>query len=134
MMDSRERLLTTLEHKEPDRVPYDLAGSHVTGIHVKAYRNLCNYLGINPEPIEFSDVYQQTVIPQKDLLEKFNVDTRGLFPLCSHNWDVKGKNAGNYYEHIDEWGFVQHFPKEDGHYWFLVKSPIGGTMTTPEEI
>ena len=89
-MNSRERLLTALEHKEPDKVPYDLAGSHVTGIHVNAYGNLCKYLGIDPEPIEFSDVYQQTVIPKKEILEKFDVDTRGLFPLCSHNWNVQG--------------------------------------------
>jgi uroporphyrinogen decarboxylase len=48
-MNSRERILLSLEHKEPDRVPYGLAGSHVTGIHVVAYKKLCNYLGIDPD-------------------------------------------------------------------------------------
>ena len=37
-MNSRERVLTTLNHQEPDRVPFDLAGTQVTGIHIKAYR------------------------------------------------------------------------------------------------
>ena len=94
-MNSRERILLSLEHKEPDRVPYDLAGSHVSGIHVKAYRKLCNYLGIDPEPIVFSDIIQQVVTPNDQLLDKLQVDTRGLFPLCSHNWNIDGKDIGD---------------------------------------
>ena len=35
-MNSRERLLTTFNHQEPDRVPYDLASTQVTGIQIKA--------------------------------------------------------------------------------------------------
>ncbi|MFQ8807333.1 MAG: hypothetical protein ACLR8Y_22870 [Alistipes indistinctus] len=32
MMNSRERMIKALNHQEPDRVPYDLAGTTVTGI------------------------------------------------------------------------------------------------------
>ena len=127
-MNSRERILMSLEHKEPDHVPYDLGGSHVTTISAKAYKNLCEHLGISAEPIEYSDVYQQVVVPNNEMLDKFEVDTRGLYPLCSHNWNVKGHDVGEYYEHTDEWGFVQRFPKENGLYWSLVKSPIDGMI------
>ena len=41
-MNSRERVLMALNHKEPDKVPYDLGGTVVTGIHVQAYKNLRN--------------------------------------------------------------------------------------------
>ncbi len=123
-MNSRNRILCALEHREPDRVPFDLAATHVTGIHVDAYRSLCIYLGINPEPIHFADVIQQVVIPKQELLDRFEVDTRGLYPLCSHNWNVFGHDAGDYYEYIDEWGFTHHKPKNDGLYWSLVKSPL----------
>lgn len=41
----RERILTTLEHKEPDYIPYDLGSMSVTGISSVAYRNLVSYLG-----------------------------------------------------------------------------------------
>ena len=133
-MNSRQRLLTALQHKEPDRVPYDLAGCHVTGIHINAYKNLCRYLGIDPEPIVYSDIYQQAVVPNQQILERAGVDTKGLFPLCSHNWNINPTDAGDYYEHTDEWGFVQHLPRKDGHYWSLVKSPIDGMMATPEAI
>jgi len=33
-MNSRERILMALNHKEPDRVPFDLASTHVTSINV----------------------------------------------------------------------------------------------------
>ena len=39
-MNSRERLLTALAHKEPDRIPFDLGGTLVSGINVHALRRL----------------------------------------------------------------------------------------------
>ena len=39
-MNSRERVLAALNHKEPDRVPFDLGGTVITGIHHKAYTAL----------------------------------------------------------------------------------------------
>jgi len=132
-MNSRQRFIATLEHRSPDRVPYDLAGTHVTGIHQTAYRNLCHYLGFDDSPATFSDVIQQTVIPSDAMLQHLKVDTRGLFPLCSHNWHVKGVDKGAYLEHIDEWGFVQHFPK-GGYWWSLVKSPLDGITVSSEQI
>ena len=45
-MNSRERVLTALNHKEPDRVPFDMGGTIVTGIHHKAYIALRGYLGL----------------------------------------------------------------------------------------
>lgn len=35
-MNSRERVLLALNHKEPDRVPYDMGGTVVTGIQAKS--------------------------------------------------------------------------------------------------
>ena len=45
-MNSRERLLATLGHREPDRIPFDLGSTQVTGIHVVAYRRLRTCLGL----------------------------------------------------------------------------------------
>ena len=125
-ISGRERLLTTLEHRQPDRVPYDLNGMQCTGIHVRAYRNLCEYLGLDPHPIRFADIYQQIVIPKAELLHTLGVDVRGLYPLCSHNWDVRGTDRGDYLEHLDEWGFTQHYPREKGHWWSQVGFPLNG--------
>lgn len=42
-MTSKERILTALEHREPDRVPYDLGATTDTGIHHICYRKLLQY-------------------------------------------------------------------------------------------
>ena len=44
-MNPRERLLTALKHREPDRVPIDVGGTP-TGIEVDAYDRLKEFLGI----------------------------------------------------------------------------------------
>ena len=124
-MNSRERILKAINHEEPDRIPFDLAGSTWTGITNTAYQNLRKHLGKREKAPEWSDVIQQIVIPSEDILDKLQVDTRGVFPLTSHNWDVyaKLKDRGDYWEYFDEWSFVHHFPKNG--YWFsLVKSPL----------
>jgi uroporphyrinogen decarboxylase len=39
-MGSRERVRVALDHKEPDRVPFDLGSTVVSGIHVQAFTRL----------------------------------------------------------------------------------------------
>jgi uroporphyrinogen decarboxylase len=68
-MNSRERISKTLNHEEPDRIPFDLAGSVWTGISNIAYQNLKKYLGIKESEPVWSDVIQQIVIPGNDLLQ-----------------------------------------------------------------
>ena len=124
-MNSRERILKALNFEEADRVPFDLAGSTWTGITNTAYQNVRKNLGLKVSQPEWSDVIQQIVIPSEEVLDKLNVDTRGVFPLTSHNWDVysKLKDCGKYFEYLDEWGFIHHFPK-NGFWFSLVKSPM----------
>jgi len=121
-MSSRERILKSINHEEPDRVPFDLAGSTWTGITNTAYQNLRKHLGLNSAEPYWSDVIQQIVVPSEEILTQLNVDTRGVFPLTSHNWDIysKLKDVGDYFEYHDEWGFTHHFPK-DGYWFSLVK-------------
>jgi uroporphyrinogen decarboxylase len=124
-MNSIERIFKSINHEEPDRVPFDLAGSTWTGITNTAYQNLRKHLGLNAAEPVWSDVIQQIVIPSEEILTDLQVDTRGVFPLTSHNWDVysKLKDVGDYFEYFDEWGFAHHFPKNG--YWFsLVKNSM----------
>jgi uroporphyrinogen decarboxylase len=44
--DRRERVLCSLKHEEPDRVPIDLGAADATGINGIAYQRLKNLLGI----------------------------------------------------------------------------------------
>ena len=133
-MNSRERILTTLDHREPDRIPFDLGSCQVTGIHVAAYRNLRNALGLPEVEIEMCDTVQQLAFIDDDLSRRLNIDTRGLYPLNSHNWQVVEEDAGAYWAYCDEWGITHHRPKENGLYFSVVKAPLPRTDLTAEDI
>jgi uroporphyrinogen decarboxylase len=141
-LTSRERILTALDHKEPDRIPFDMGSTQVTTISVIAYRNLRDYLGLPPVEPTLSDVIQQTVQPDKNIIEKLGIDVLGLFPLCSANWDpkessfgpFKHRDEGDYWSYTDEWGVTFHMPKEDGLYYSLEKPALGNPTITVEEI
>lgn len=132
-MNSRERILHALNHQEADRIPYDLAGSTWTGISSVAYCNLLKYFGLPPEKPIWSDTIQQIVIPSDYILETLQADARGLFPLTSHNWNVLENlnDAGDYWEYLDEWHFLHHFPKDNGKWFSIVKHPMEG-IQVPE--
>ncbi len=135
-MNSTERVLAALNHKESDKVPFDLAGTTWTGIANGAYQNLLTHLGKKPEEPCWSDVVQQIVVPSEEILETFEVDTRGLFPLTSHNWDVfsKLKDKGDKWEYYDEWGFVHQFPKIKGLWFSLVEHPMEDVTPETNEV
>lgn len=135
-MDSRERLLTTLAHREPDRVPFDMGSTQVTGIHELAYGRLRAALGLPPVTPMLCDVVQGLALPDDDLVDRMGIDVRGLFPLNSHNDNVMGrvrreaKGDGEEVEaFVDEWGITQHRPYPDGLYFSAVGHPLSGPIT-----
>lgn len=77
-MTSRERVLTTLAHKEPDRVPIDFGGMRSTGIMAIAYNKLKAYLGITGGETRVYDTMQQLALPEPPILERFHVDVIDL--------------------------------------------------------
>ena len=133
-MTSRERLLTALRHKEPDRVPFDLGSTQVTGISVVAYRNLRQRLGMSPLESQLLDTVQQAALPDEDLMDRLKVDTRGIFPLTSNNWNVVPKDGGEYWTYHDEWGLDHRMPKADGHYFSLYHSPLDAPSITVADV
>jgi uroporphyrinogen decarboxylase len=73
----RERVLTSLNHQEPDRVPLDFGGIGPSEIVVSAYENLKKYLGVRDEPKPLGRS-PRTVVPDETVLQKFDIDTRTL--------------------------------------------------------
>jgi uroporphyrinogen decarboxylase len=134
VLTPRERLLTALEHREPDRIPLDLGSTQVTGIHVVAYRRLRDYLGLPAVAPRICDVVQGLALPDDDVVERLGVDVRGLFPLNSHNWKIDLFDAGSCLAFVDEWGMTQHRPKDDGLYFSVVKSPLDRADLTVEDV
>lgn len=88
-MTPRERVLTSMNHREPDRVPVDCSGHRSSGISAIAYRNLREFLGLPPKPIRVYDPIQQLAIVDEDVLDRFGIDTIELgraFATEDHDW------------------------------------------------
>jgi uroporphyrinogen decarboxylase len=133
-VNSRERLLTALNHQEPDRVPLDLGSTQVTGIHAEAYRNLRQALGLPPVDVQLCDYIQQLALPDDDLIQRLGVDVRGLFPLNSHNWKVHEEDAGEYWSYRDEWGITHRRPRPDGLYYSILQVALGDSELSVQDI
>ena len=73
-MTGRERILASIEHREPDRVPVDLGSTPSSGISVIAYNNLKQSLGIDSGRTLVYDVVQQLAEPEEKILDLFNID------------------------------------------------------------
>ncbi len=128
MMTSRERVIATLEGEVPDRIPFDLGSSFVTGITRIAYENLSNCMGRKANETELCDVIQQLAVVDEGLLNELEVDVRGLIPNMVRKRPVleEGEDCDVF---TDEWGVHWKKPKDGGLYFDLVKSPLSGELT-----
>jgi uroporphyrinogen decarboxylase len=133
-MNSRQRVLTALGHREPDRVPFDLGSVQVTGIHVTAYRSLRRALGLPDVGVALCDEIQQLAMIDDDLADRLKIDTHGLYPLNSHNWQVVAEDAGEYWAYHDEWGITHRRPKENGLYFSVANVPLPRSELTERDI
>lgn len=136
-MDSRERVNTAINHKEPDLVPLDLGGN-VSGIHIKAYKELLKYLEIEDKNIRYYDFIQQLVVPCEELLKRLKIDTRYVRPFNSISkanevkLEYEGKWVGVYDQFGCFWGNFANKDLEDILYYDPVIHPFSEFKTIGE--
>lgn len=125
-MTSRERLLTALNHREPDRVPIDLGGNQ-TGIHKFAYQALLQHLGIQDE-VQIMDAVQQLAKPCEALLERFRVDTRYVAAGAAGDWKggiVQETRDGRlWHDLVDEFGIRWSMPDDQPYFMDITHHPL----------
>ncbi|NQU21552.1 MAG: methyltransferase, partial [Candidatus Nealsonbacteria bacterium] len=90
-MNSRQRVICAINHRQPDRVPIDLGGTRQSGIAASTYHRLKQRLGIDT-PTRVYDVYQMLAEIDRPMLERFGADVIGLnrpivaFGIRNENW------------------------------------------------
>lgn len=131
-MNSRERVLSTLGHKEPDAVPLDIGGTNLTGIAKSAYKNLCGYLNIDIEQITVSEVIQQLAQIDETVASMLKTDVHLIAPGPPSSWDLKIVEKDGRYRFTDEWGITWHMPKENGLYFDMVEHPLDGCISVSD--
>ena len=128
-MGSRQRILTTLSHKEPDRVPIDFGGMRSSGIAAMAYSRLKEYLGICTGDTYVYDVRQQLAIVEEPVRQRFDVDAVALDLDQLGDWQPFLLSDGH-----PAWAPARYEfePDEDGSvYWLergrrVARCPKGG--------
>jgi len=123
-VNCRERVIATLNHKEPDRIPLDLGGTIVSSITKNAYIGLKKYLGLEIEKVKILDNVQQLPYIDEKLLQKLNVDIRMVRADYSRDTEPQYFKEGDYCCFYDRWGAKLCMPKENGHYFDRVEFPI----------
>jgi uroporphyrinogen decarboxylase len=130
-MNSRQRVLTALNHQEPDHVPFDMGGTVVTGIQAKAYERLRRYLGLPEKEMKMIDIFQQLAQVDDDVMDCLNVDVRNVSPRSTATFqiDIQETADGKYTTFKDEFGIGWRMPKEDGLYYDMSDHPLSGDIT-----
>ena len=78
-MNSRERLIETLNHRQPDRVPLDLGATSQTGISASTLYKLRKALGLSEKPITVHEPFQILGDVEEDVMQALGVDVIGLW-------------------------------------------------------
>jgi len=77
-LSSRERVLATVNHQEPDRVPIDLGGSPATSMEPGLYTRLRERLGITGESVKVYDVWQLLAWVERTVAETLGTDVLAI--------------------------------------------------------
>jgi uroporphyrinogen decarboxylase len=123
-MTSRERVLTALAHREPDRLPYDLSSTPVTGIHHIAYRRLRRALRLPEREPVIWHLMQQLAWVEDDVHAAMETDAKGVRPKAPATWALRITEDERYYYYTDEWGITRRRQKPNGQYFDLCASPL----------
>jgi uroporphyrinogen decarboxylase len=118
-MNSRERALATINHKEPDRVPIDLGATIVTAPTRIAYQNLREYLGMEPDPRpRISHRQMDTVYPSEDFYRRFGVDFRPVTMKGPWAFEPREMPDDSFYDEFNlRW-------KKASYYYDVVERPL----------
>jgi hypothetical protein len=131
---SRERLVTTLNHKQPDRIPIDFGGTSVTGMHVSCVAGLREYYGLEKRPVRVHEPFQMLGLVEDDLADAMGLDVVGVFPRNTmfgfpaenwKNWRLNGLEIfvpGNFNTTVDAKGDTLMYPDGD------MSAPPSGRM------
>lgn len=130
-MTPRERVLATLRHEEPDRVPIVLGVSNATGIKIGPYRELKRILGIEaPDRYLYRWPELGTAEVDEEAFVRLGTDVRPVLDV-EPSW-VLEKNAARppHSEYINSWGSgaVEIGPDD----WFPGVHPMVSATTIQE--
>ena len=131
-MNSSERVSLALGHREPDRIPFDLGGTGLTTLHVDAYRNLREHLGLPSVETRVMAMAEQLAHVDEDVAEQLQTDFRLVLPDLPSGFEYVLRDEGAYQAYIDEWGIGWRKPVDGGFYYDMYHHPLAGASSLDE--
>jgi len=134
-MNSRERVLCALNHKEPDRIPLDLGSGHCCKFTKYFYVKLLDYFGIKDEQLEICSLPYQVVYASDKVLDLLKGDVRNprLKPIKPPNpYSKKWEDDESYYAR-NEWGTLYRMPKQKALYFDLYDTVLKNSESLEED-
>jgi hypothetical protein len=125
-MTSRERVIAALDHREADRIPFDLGGSAVTGMQASTVYKLRQALALDPPgtPVRVVEPYQVLGEIAPDLMDAIGIDV-------THLWGRKTM-FGFENSHWKEWRLFDGTPVLVPAGFNTVPEPNGDLLLYPE--
>jgi uroporphyrinogen decarboxylase len=123
-MNSRERVLAAIDHREPDHIPFDLGGMAQSGIHKAGYARLRDYLNLPKTNTRILNLNTQQAKFEVDLQDRLGIDTAMVYSLWASPDQANIREDGNYWAYTDSWGVDRRMPKEDGQYFDVISHPL----------
>ena len=124
-MSGKDRIQKSLNHEEPDRIPYDISGTTVTAITKKAYQKAMAFRGLSTEHNpEFVDPIQQIITPTEENLIKLKSDTRRIGATRIFQYEKNKIEEENMITVYDFYGCKWTYQPDKDIYFNLVDSPL----------
>lgn len=118
-MNHKERVLTALNHEEPDRVPVDLGGRQTTFM-VETYDIFKDHIGLNDLPTNIMSHKWQTVYVDEQILNRFSIDCRHIRPPVKIEPEIT-ETEDTKATFVDEWGVKRIV---DAGYASIIEYPL----------
>lgn len=121
----RQRVVDTLNHRQPDQIPIDFGSTSVSGMHVTCVAALRQHYGLERRPVKVFEPCQMLGVIEDDLKQAMGIDVEGvyrrktMFGFANHRWkpwklhDLDVLVSEDFVTSIDENGDTLIYPHGD---------------------
>ncbi len=130
-LTSRERVLTAINHEQPDRVPLIIGVSNATGIKMRPYKGIKEIIGVQaPDNYIYDWPELGTAEIDEKTMRRLHSDVRGVLDLEPEKIRKWNRERDPHSDYVDSWGSGQTEISPGD--WFPSVHPLPDARTTAD--